>query len=46
MKIFRTGISDMTQMQPEKIVTLCGGIRPVVIPEQEEKEEEECTEQC
>ena len=36
----------MCQKQPEAWVTACGGIRPILLPEEiEEEEEEECTEQ-
>ena len=35
----------MCQKQPEAWVTVCGGIRPILLPEEKEEEEEECTEQ-
>ena len=50
MKIIRSGVNNMkkngseSEKKPEDFVISCGGIQPIILPEQEE-EEEACTEQ-
>ena len=56
MKIIRIEVSEMKENQSrenkhdfehqqEKFVVCCGEIKPIVIPEQKEEEDKECTEQ-
>ncbi len=39
------GTAVNAEMQAEEFVICCGGMKPIIIPEGEGKEEEECTEQ-